>query len=376
MILAGAALMALVACNKSETVNTEAAKDSLISFKAVTNVMTKTDHAQLEGTTLGSSNDKVRMFVSATTHTANGAVQNADYFSARQFGYNGSTSIWIPGTPTAATTTGESAIYWPLGGSTVDFLAWAVYNVTGDNTDYTSIFTVPAPTWPLTNKADQVKFTDLDMFSKKVDVMYAAANAQKGLDNATPNDYRYVPLVFHHAGAVIDLNIESNLAITINEVKFGNLVTEKGTFETNEYATLDKVGTLTVDNTKTILSAEWTGVDQGTTATYSTLVPFDDGVTTLADKWAGVALTAGTQKADRADVIVMPQPKLNFIIKYTDANSKEFYVTAPVTKGNWLAGHKYIYNVDITFQKIEVHESVIDYTVEGAVDGDENIPLS
>lgn len=379
-ILLGVAALALVACNKSQTVEVESVKGEQIAFKVVTSSATKTDNSQLEGTTLGSSNEKVRMFVSATTHTANGGVQNAEYFFNRQFGYAGSTNLWKPGTPTNTTTISESAIYWPLGESTVDFLAFALYNVTGENSTWTNAFDWSSEiTWPLTNKADQVKFTDVDIFSKKYDLMYAAANGQKGIsESASSDEYRYVPLKFHHAGAVIDLDIQSNLAITINEVKFGNLITEGKTFYSsevgavnNKYATLDKDGTLTVDNTKTVLSAVWSDIDQGSTIEYNNLVNFDDGVTTAADKWAGIALVANTEKADCADIIVMPQPKLNFIIKYTYSD-KSFYVTAPVTKGDWLAGHKYVYKVNISFDKIEVHESVIDYTVEA----DENIPLT
>lgn len=354
MILAGAALVALVACNKSETVVKES--QSEITFKAVTNVMTKAD-PQLTGATLGANNDLVRMYVSATTNTANGAVENAAYMENQRFAYKAATALWRP---VVADNSDDVHVYWPLGGSTVDFLAYAYYYgaSTGDDANFTGQIT---PTWA-TNKADEMTFTDIDLYTKDLDLMYAAANAKKG--GAANGNYKPVDLVFHHAGAVLELNIKSNVNITVNEVKFGNLITEAKAFADNEYATLDNVGTLVVNNTKSILSTSWgTSIDQTTNTKYASLTAFKGfGPST--------AITSGYTDID--NVIIIPQPKLNFIIKYTDAASKVFYVTAPVPKGNWLAGHKYVYNVDITFYEIEVHESVIDYTPEDAV----AIPLS
>lgn len=376
IILAGTVFLALVACNKTPGVVTEENHGSAIAFKAITSMPTKaTENAQLAGTTLGATNANVRMVVSASTRTANGAVQNADYFSNQQFGYNNVANTWIPGTPTAATATTETPIYWPMGGSVVDFLAYALYNVTGESTTWTpsvSPFVLNPDgggsctiTWGNGGepdvKADKLVFADADIFSNKVDLMYASANFQQGGTGSTA-DYRSVPLVFHHAGAVIDIDITSSQAITINEIKFANLVTEKSSFETNEYATLDKVGTLTIDNTYTTLKADWSAIDQGTSTVYANLVAFNDGVTDGADTWKNTSLTAST-KTSVSDVIVMPQSKLNFIIKYT-MGGKEFYVTAPVKKGFWVAGHKYVYDITMSFQKIEVVESVIDFTTE------------
>ena len=354
LILAGAALLALAACNKSEVVTTETSPKE-IAFNAVTKSLTKAD-PQLTGSTLGTDNNKVRMYVSATTNTANGAVENAAYVEGQRFAYKTETQLWRPVSADAST---DQHVYWPLGGSSVDFLAYAYYLNT--STASTATFTGQVtPTWA-TNKADGMTFTEINLYDNDLDLMYAAANAKQG--GAVNGSYKPVDLVFHHAGAVIELNIKSNVAVTINEVKFGNLIKEAKTFADNEYATLDKEGTLFVDNTKNVLTSTWTNVDQGTSTKYASLIAYKG--------FTDEVLTADTY-TDIDNVIVIPQPKLNFIIKYTDSNSKYFYVTAPTPKGNWLAGHKYVYNVNITFYEVEVHESVIDYTTEDSVE----IPLS
>lgn len=375
MILAGAALVALVACNKSETVNTEAAKDNLISFKAVTNVMTKAD-PQLTGATLGTDNNFVRMYVSATTNTANGAVENPAYMENQRFAYKTATALWRPVSADAAT---DQHVYWPLGGSTVDFLAYAYYY--GASAAATAAFTGQVtPTWE-TNKADGMTFDDIDLYTNDLDLMYAAANAKKG--GAVNGNYKPVDLVFHHAGAVLELNIKSNVKdVVINEVKFGNLVTEGKYFynntdagtlaASNRFTTMDKVGILAVDNTKNTLTVTWNEINQSDIDESSHANNYHYGELTAFKGFSNETLDTADTYTDIDNVIIIPQPKLNFIIKYTDAASKVFYVTAPVPKGNWLAGHKYVYNVNINFYEIEVHESVIDYTTEDAV----AIPLS
>lgn len=374
MIIAGAALVALVACNKSETVVKES--QSEITFKAVTNVMTKAD-PQLSGTSLGTDNNDVRMYVSATTNTANGAVENAAYMENQRFAYKAATQLWRP--VAAADPTSDQHIYWPLDGSTVDFLAYAYYNEASSAA--TAAFTGQiTPTWE-TNKADGMTFTDIDLYTNDLDLMYAAANAKKG--GAVNGNYKPVDLVFHHAGAVLELNIKSNVKdVVINEVKFGNLVTEgkyfyDGTDATtlaasNRFTTMDKVGILAVDNTKNTLAVTWTQINQSDIDESSHTNNYHYGELTAFKGFSDETLDTADTYTDIDNVIIIPQPKLNFIIKYTDAAGKVFYVTAPVPKGNWLAGHKYVYNVNITFYEIEVHESVIDYTTEDAV----AIPLS
>ena len=97
MILAGAALLALAACNKSEVITTEGPANQ-IAFKAITNIATKAN-PQLEGTTLG-TDGSYKMFVSATSRNANGEIENASFFEGVEFTYEASPAVaWVSSTP-------------------------------------------------------------------------------------------------------------------------------------------------------------------------------------------------------------------------------------------------------------------------------------
>lgn len=96
LIFAGAALLTLAACNKTQTVEMQNPQDApTISFKAVTSPATKTPtNPQLTETTLGTDNKLVRMYVSATSKDANGTVVKGDFFVNQHFSYI--TALWQP----------------------------------------------------------------------------------------------------------------------------------------------------------------------------------------------------------------------------------------------------------------------------------------
>lgn len=332
MILAGAALMALVACNRSEIVTSQAADQ--IAFKAITNVATKAN-PQLEATTLG-TDGSYKMYVSATSRNANGEIENAEFFEGVEFSYEASpAAAWVSASP----------YYWPLGGGSVDFLAYAIA---------ASKTASATPVWKDSdgNSAGKVVFADVDVTADGVDLMYAAANAAKGAINPSESTAKTVDLVFNHAGAVIDINITANQAATINSLKFGNLTKDATALANREYTSLDETATLTIDNTRNILEASW-DASQPEGVAYASLFAFPN---------AFGALTADTQKSVD-DIIVIPQPKLNFIINYT-MGSNTMTVTSNQLKGNWLAGHKYVYNITLSLYEIQISEEVEAYIVE------------
>lgn len=370
MILAGAALVALVACNKSETVVKET-QGNKIAFKAVASTVTKADAEtpEMVGANLPQSNNTVRLYAAATTYTSSGNSENPDFFgvastAGQQFGYNNSAHNWIPGAPTDETAVATPTdFYWPLGGSTVDFLAYAEYVATSATHSGTLAGHV-VPTWGSPDKADEMTFTDINLTDNKLDLMYGAANSQKGITTGADANYRTVPIIFHHAGAVIKVNITSNVAIDIEDVYFANLYKEEATMATNKYATLDKIGTLKVDNTKNTLTTTWTGIDQTNSGAYCVIGSAEKFV-----PWHDHATLAADAKTEVDNMIVIPQPKLDFVINYT-ANSKNYYVTAKTPKGVWAEGHKYVYDINITFAKVEITDSVVVYTVIDEADID------
>ena len=342
MILAGAALVALVACNKSETVVKSA--DNEISFKAMTNVATKAD-PELLGTNLP---DSYTMRVSATSRDVNGTIETPKFFTGKTFAYNAS-HIW--------TTTPK--VYWPLGGSSLDFLALAFPSTAATVVD-------AATTWNTTNSADEVVITTFDPIA--TDLLYAAANSQKvaNAENGNASTAKAVPMHFQHAGAVIDIVVKSNLnaAVQVNSVKFGNLTKDANALADRKFTSLAQTGTLTINNERNILSASW-DYTQPTNVAYTSLFAFPS--------LSGVIETGATG-IDADNIIVVPQPKLNFVIEYQMgsgspfvASSDELVVTYNGLKGNWLAGHKYTYTITLNLYEIEVKEDVEAYIVEAEV---------
>lgn len=331
LFILGAAALVLASCAKSETVVKEVA-DNQIAFKAVTNVMTKANPQLEDVTNLPTTG--YTMIVSATSRNANGQVENAAFFNDVAFAYEADPAkAWVSASP----------YYWPVGGGTMDFLAYAVAT-----TNASKVGTV---TWPETNKADKVVFTGVDVTADGVDLMYAAANAQKGVKNANEGTAKTVTLNFNHAGAVIDIDITPNQAMTINHLYFGNLTKDAIELASREYTSLAESGTFTVDNSRNVLETKWeytqpTGVD------YDSCFEF----TTFG------ALTKDTKKSVD-DIMIVPQPKLNFIIDYT-VGSNNMVITTNQLKGNWLAGHKYTYQINLNLYEIQILETVVDYIDE------------
>ena len=108
LLFAGAALLALAACNKTQTVVDVQPQE--VSLVAGISSPTKAD-PELTDTNLPSS---YTMEVSATSRDANGTIETAKYMTGTVFSYNASHK-W----------TASPKVYWPLGGSTLDFLAIA-----------------------------------------------------------------------------------------------------------------------------------------------------------------------------------------------------------------------------------------------------------
>ena len=359
MILAGAALLALVACNKSQTVITEEPQG--IGIKAISTPATKAiTNPEWDGTTFPTDNKLFRMYVSATSKDANGTVTKGDYMDGQHFSYIVSTykpsALGDPAT--------ETPIYWPLGGSTLDFLALAWYKVGNDSESGNIVLDPTGFTWGTTNRADEVTVSNVNLTENKLDLMYAAANNQKGTATGASGDDHKVAettLAFKHAGAVVEVKACANVAskIKIQNIYFATLKQEASTFALNTYDTLDKTGTFKVDNQYNTLQASWSLVEQPTfTFAAGTPVEYALDATPMT-----LAAAPAAQVGD--DMIIIPQPKTDFVIKYQiDGNATDYYITANVQKGNWLMGHKYIYNITMNIYQIEVGANVVAYVSE------------
>lgn len=190
--------------------------------------------------------------------------------------------------------------------------------------------------------------------------MYAASNNQKGVASDAAHHKPETALVFKHAGAVVEVNASANVAstISIQAIYYATLKEEKASFDANTYYTLDKIADFTVNNKYNTLQATWSNVEQAAQVISSCeTYPLDGGP---------ISLTIASAQMGN-DMIVVPQPKTDFVIKYQiTGDDKYYYITAPVEKGKWLMGHKYTYNITLNIFKIEVGESVVAYVDEAA----------
>lgn len=416
IILAAAALVALAGCNKSETVVSEA--PGQMTFKVLSNPATRAD-ASLTGISMPNT---WGIYAAATQKNAQGVIENQNFFSSTEQLFE--TADADPsgiGTSAAVADTriwqASPAIYWPLGGVQLDFLAYAmpkgdhnaIASTDADAADWTAFWNNYQ-----TDVAQTLSFNGVDTYANQVDVLYAAANGQTSEANSvSPSaNTKSVVLNFKHAQALLIFNAKSSVAdkIQIDEIAFytdervaamRTYQTSHATWEAKKVAdgyadmdtdgkaawdaanaeptladlaaadvTLNTIGTFTVDNTKIDLEAGWsalatdednykisnavTAVSEANKTTNPSGVNAFDATLTAADTWYQMGET----------LLIPQQPKVKFTMTYT-IGGNTYYYTHNDLRGIWEMGKKYIYNIDIQLHEIYITESVTDF-VESA----------
>ena len=297
-------LLSLTAC--TQTLTREEPRE--LSLRAVAAAATKAD-PELTGTTLpttGADAYEIHTSISADGET---------YASNQKFAYESSDTKWHA----------SPAIYWPMSGTSVDFLALALMPA-----QYTALTTSPQSiSWNTANAAADVTLTGWDVFAQKYDILYAATNNQSVSNSST------VSLEFQHALALICFNVKSGSPsgiYTIKEMTVKNL---------------DYAGTLKIDNTKTEVATTWSNLahsDKTLLSGASIAVPGTDDIK-LTDH-----------------LLVIPQAARTITLTYRAANSTtDLTLTLPLPRVNWKAGHKYTYNLTFSAKEITAMVSVADW---------------
>lgn len=336
LIIVGMAALVLGACHKVDTVVTETPQE--IGFKAISANATKAN-AQLEGSLL---NKTYSIYASATQKNSAGAIENAAFFVDQQFQTEDATVA-----PTsqyrAWSGTAAAPIYWPVGGATVDFLAYAL--PTEKHATLAATYAKQAE-----DVASIVAFNNWNTYENQVDLLYAVNN---GATSSTSGATDYVKLSFKHAQALLVFQAKVNTAdaIKINSITIDGLKVK---------------GTFTVDNSRNDLVASWSDLE--TVATMNTIA---EGADSNADN-LGEALTSTADFAQIGSTLLVPQqPRLNFTVNYTMGGNTMNY-TYNEARGTWEMGKKYIYKLDMTLSEIILTEEVADF-VDAAVP---EIPLN
>lgn len=321
LIFVGMAALVLGACHKVDIVVTETPQE--IGFKAISANATKAN--ELVGTLLTKD---YSIYASATQKNTAGTIENPAFFVDQQF-QTADAAVTASSEYRAWNGTAAAPIYWPVGGVTIDFLAYAV------PTAVYKAGTVKGVWSNTTDIASGVSFT-WNTSDNQVDLLYAA-------NNAATREKGNVNMSFKHAQALLAFQAKTGVAdaitiksITVNGVKV--------------------YGTFTVDNSRNELVASWSDFGEAIDR------PITSSTCDLTDKYAMVGET----------LLVPQQPKCNFTIEYTMGNSKPMKYTYNETRGTWEMGKKYIYQLDMKLNEIILTENVKDF-VDAAVP---EIPLN
>lgn len=330
LIIVGIAALVLGACHKVDTVVTETPQE--IGFKAISANATKAN-AQLEGNLLTKD---YSIYASATQKNAAGTIENPAFFVDQQF-QTEATTVEATSQYRAWNGTAAAPIYWPVGGATVDFLAYALPTAKHGN---------PAATYANQTEdvASIVAFNDWNTYDNQVDLLYAVNN---GATSSTSGAADYVKLSFKHAQALLVFQAKVNIAdaITINSITINGLKVK---------------GTFTVDNSRNDLVASWSKLETV------------DAMNKIAIDNPGEVLTSTKDFAQIGSTLLVPQqPRLNFTVTYT-MGGKTMNYTYNEARGTWEMGKKYIYKLDMTLSEIILTEEVADF-VDAAVP---EIPLN
>ena len=382
LFLAAACLLALAACNRSETVVVENPNE--IGFKNVIQGVTKA--GELNGSSF--DDDGYAIYVSASQYTADGSLETPLFFTNQLF-MNRITA----GTGEAEwrhydseSAADPSPIYWPVGGSRMDFLACALPKGT--------VTEIPGPHFNTTVAAQDFTVDSWDTYDKQVDLLYAAANGQTSkATGSTP----YVSMEFQHAQALLIFNVSINQSATglvINDISFVTpdyiaartaeltgatpKVYADCTAPTLSQVTLKTKGTFKVDNQRNDLEARWTFDASGEGAVAANWkMPSFAGAPAVSpcnieSPAIGGAVDYGTALTSESyvqlgETLLVPQQQArNFCVTYTvGGNTLQYYYNVP--RRVWQAGYKYVYNLDINLNEIIITETVADF--ERVADG-------
>jgi hypothetical protein len=275
----------------------------------------------IDGTSLveASTGDHLPIFATGTFYGQSGAA--SELLAEQKFEYSTSDGVYHAS---------PSPVYWPLGGYT-DILAYAGPASSAPASN-------PTVTWPGTYGADKVSFAFTDTKAADIDLVWASANDQHNL--STP-----VPLVFSHAMARLELDVR------VVDLADGRLQLKSMVLESGATDRLQLAGTFSVDNTRNVPVATWSGLS--TTSDYGFFtgqqVTFSStGATSLVGQLDGTARVAhsGADFVPFVRMFAPAQPSKNLVITYSLDGGADITKTVNLALVDWEMGHSYLYQVE------------------------------
>lgn len=310
-VLSCVALATLASCSKSEDIEAPQAQKE-IAFS----VATDKSRAPISGTDFPA----IPMYVSAYNSVG------GKYFEGKTFTKD--VDVWKGGQ------------YWPINGVT-SFLAYAV----NPSTDAAKAV-VGTATWG-DKYADKVEFTLNDGFYNQgetgttpyIDLLYASGEQVK------EKDYTSVSMTFKHTGAWVVFNVKLGADLTGAKVTLNKF----------QLANIFKGGKLVVDNT-TYAGAKASWDFTGAQAADYGVESFTAKDLSTTDYTFGAIIPEQNQTAI----------KFNYTLTSTATTAAFTPQTAtyeyPLSRfDKWEMGKKYVYDITITFNEIEIKPSVTDW---------------
>jgi hypothetical protein len=318
----------LVLCSCAKTLTREEPRE--LTLRPVASVSTKAD-PELDGASLGTDNTYV-IYASAS------ATGNPAYLTGQLFTYYSSSAAWKASSGTPGNYE-SSPVYWPLSGTTVDFLALALKPEAN-----TALTTAPGSiAWNGSSQggsAGGVTIANWDTYANQYDVLYAVSNAQSGSSNPDGT----VPLNFQHTMAVV--------GFTARSASDAGIFTLKGLTLKN----LQFKGSLVIDNTTTEVAPTWS-VPEGDAYQNDKEMPL-----TMAEFSVPGSGATGLAIKCTDHLLVIPQASRSVVLTYHVKNSiPDLTCTLPLPRVVWKAGHRYIYDLVFTPTEIKATVTVTDW---------------
>lgn len=332
----GAAILALAACNKSQTV-TAPEQPGEITVKAV--VAPQTKGAEFNGTALPTDNSML-IYAAAST------VENPNFFGlttpfgGQEFSY--CTDKWRASDSGSAGT--PNPIYWPIGGAKVDFLAYtALAAKIGDSAGQIQ------PKFDGTKSAKEFKVDDWNVYNDQIDLMYAEANGKVNSTSA-------VSMEFKHTQALVIFNfrlLHGAGGIIIKNITFDSMVKSGDLLVNNEYNNPIVAWTLDAATDAVAMpTANAAGVSAANrvpSKTPTTVVKYNTSIAESSD-FAQLG----------EPLLVIPQDAKNITIEYEiSGKTFEYYLNVP--RRTWQAGKAYVYNLSFNVYEIVLDPEVLDW---------------
>ena len=316
-ILSAAMLVAFVACNKTETVVVSDGPYEIGLNVAVTAATKPGPAVDYDPEYFGSTLDAAEhvIYLAASTPT------QGWYLNGALFSYIDDYSAWLgssaPGT--------WASVYWPVGGESVDFLAYAL------KTSYTGL-NISFGASPDTPAAHELTISNWNTYDKQYDVLYAVKNGQKASSAG-------VAMEFKHAQALLCFKAmkEGEAEIVLKNITVKDL----------EYT-----GTFTVDNSLSLPVASWENTAHGDIP----LLKYDADLTTDLD----LELEAG-YPLQAARHLLIPQQTSKVIVVTYEVDGVELTTEVNIPRRVWEIGYCYEYSLNFSTSEIEVVPSVSDW---------------